>query len=278
MNERINVPPPARVEISSMGRTLDIEYQWISPERTDLPLIIFLHEGLGSVSMWRDWPASACAALGCRGLVYSRYGYGQSTPRPRDEARDVDYLHIQAHDALPALLAALNLEDERPILFGHSDGGSIALLHAAYFPGRARAIAVAAPHIFVEDITLEGIRKARDIYMSTDFPERLARHHRDGASVFDAWADIWLAPAFRSWNIEAFLDDIRCPVLAIQGVDDEYGSLEQIRGIARRVPGTRLLEIPDCGHSPQRDQPQAVIDGLRGFLADIGATSGPSTR
>jgi len=273
MNDITDTQAPALVEICSMGRKIDIEYQWITPERKGRPLIVFLHEGLGSISMWRGWPAEVCAATGCRGLVYSRHGYGQSTPFTDDEQRLPDYLHVQAHDALPALLAALGLEDERPILFGHSDGGSIALLHAAMFPGRVRAIAVAAPHIFIEDITVEGIRKARDVYLSTDFPERLARHHRNGESVFWSWADIWLMPAFRSWNIEAFLDGIQCPVLAIQGIDDEYGSLEQIRGIARRVPDTRLLEIPDCGHSPHRDQPQALIEGLRDFLIEIGASA-----
>lgn len=274
MNE--TVATPSLVEISTMGKKIDIEYQWISPERTDRPLIVFLHEGLGSISMWRDWPAKVCEATGCRGLVHSRYGYGQSTTRPLDEARGVDYLHVQAHDALPALFEALGLGDEQPILFGHSDGGSIALLYAALFPDSVRAIAVAAPHIFVEDITLEGIRKARDVYQSTDFPARLARHHRDGESVFRAWVDVWLTPAFRDWNIEAFLEDIRCPVLAMQGVDDEYGTLEQIRGIERRVPGTRLLEIPSCGHSPHRDQPQAVIEALREFLSDIGVDAEPA--
>ena len=262
---------PLRVEIESMGRTLEIEYQWLLPALSDRPLLIFLHEGLGSISMWRDWPAQVCAALQCRGLVYSRYGYGGSTPKPVDEVRGIDYLHVQAHDALPALLQALELQHEQPILFGHSDGGSIALLYAALFPEHVRAIAVAAPHIFVETVTLEGVRQAREAWQSSDLPPRLARHHQDAESVFRAWADTWLTPAFRNWNIEAFLDDIRCPVLAIQGVDDEYGTLEQIRGIAHRVPSTRLVEIPDCGHSPHRDQPQAVIDALREFLAEIGA-------
>ena len=257
------------VEIASMGRKIEIEYQWISPELTDSPLIVFLHEGLGSISMWRDWPSRVCAALACRGLVYSRYGYGQSTPRPMDETRDVDYLHVQAHEALPALLDKLGLADEQPILFGHSDGGSIALLYAALFPQNVSAIAVAAPHIFVENITLEGIRKAKEIYETTDFPARLGRHHRDGESVFRSWVDIWLTPAFRDWNIEAFLDDIRCPVLAIQGVDDEYGSLEQIRGIKKRAPQTELLEIPACGHSPHRDQPGILIDALREFVGKL---------
>lgn len=259
---------PGMIEIQSMGQQIDIEYQWIAPERIDSPLIIFLHEGLGSISMWRGWPARVCDALGCRGLVYSRYGYGQSTPRPLNAARGIDYLHVQAHDALPALMQALGLQDERPVLLGHSDGGTIALLYAAMFPENVRAIAVAAPHIFVEDITIDGIRKACETYQNTDFPARLARHHRDAESVFRAWTEVWLSPLFRNWNIEAFLDDIRCPILAIQGLDDEYGTLDQIRGIARRAPQTRLLEIPSCGHSPHRDQPELVIDALREFLAE----------
>lgn len=262
---------PTLIEIHSMGRAMDIEYQWISPEHSERPLIIFLHEGLGSISMWRNWPAEVCKALQCRGLVYSRYGYGRSTPRPLNEARDPDYLHIQAHDALPALFQALGLQDERPILFGHSDGATIALLYAALFPDSVRALAVAAPHIFVENLTLEGIRQARDAWQNTDLPVRLARHHHDAESVFRAWADIWLAPAFRDWNIEAFLEDIRCPVLAIQGINDEYGTMEQIQGIARRVAGTVLVEVPDCGHSPHRDQPQAVIDALKSFLEASGS-------
>lgn len=263
--------PTRMVEIASMGKKIELEYQWISPELTDRPLIVFLHEGLGSISMWRDFPSKVCNAIACRGLVYSRYGYGQSTPRPMEETRSLDYLHVQAHEALPNLLSALGLADEEPILFGHSDGGSIALLYAAMFPQSISGIAVAAPHIFVEDITLDGIRKAKEIYQTTDFPARLARHHRDGESVFRAWVDVWLTPAFKDWNIEAFLDDISCPVLAIQGVDDEYGTLEQIRGIKRHVPHTELLEIPNCGHSPHRDQPEVLIQALRDFAQRLGS-------
>lgn len=263
------------VEIPSMGKNIEIEYQWIAPELTDQPIVVFLHEGLGSVSMWRDWPSKVCTAIGCRGLIYSRYGYGQSTPRPLDEKRDIDYLHVQAHEALPLLLNALGLADEQPILYGHSDGGSIALLYAALFPQNVGAIAVAAPHIFVEDITIAGICEAKKIYETTDFPARLGRHHRDGQSVFRAWTDVWLTPAFRDWNIEAFLNDIRCPVLAIQGVDDEYGTLEQIRGIKRRVPHTELLELPACGHSPHRDQPQVVIGALQKFIEKLSIRKPP---
>ncbi len=244
-----------------------IEYQWLFPEKTECDLIVFLHEGLGSVSMWKDWPAQTCAALNMRGLVFSRYGYGRSTPRPAGEKWPVDYLHRQATDALPALFSALGMERERPILFGHSDGGSIALLYAASFPARVKAVAVAAPHIFVEDITIANIEKARQAYLETDLPAKLGRYHQDADSAFWGWNDVWLNPDFRAWNIEARLSRITCPVLAIQGEDDEYGTLEQIRGIARHAAQTRLRAIPACGHSPHRDRPQVVIDALRDFLA-----------
>lgn len=254
------------VSIRRADREIQIEYQLIANQRSDAPLIIFLHEGLGSISMWRDWPAQVCAALDCRGLVYSRYGYGQSTARQPDEPRTTDYLHQEARDDLPALLQALNLESEAPVLYGHSDGGSIALLYAAMYPDQVSAIAVAAPHIFVEDITLEGIRAAETLYRTTDLSRRLGRHHRDPDSVFHSWNATWLSPEFRHWNIEASVPDIRCPVLAIQGENDEYGTLEQIRGIQRLAPQTELCVLPDCGHSPHRDQPQTVTRHLANFI------------
>lgn len=219
--------------------------------------------------MWKDWPAQVCGAADCRGLVFSRYGYGQSTPRPIDEKRPASYLHTQAEQALPALLKALNLQHDRPILFGHSDGGSIALLYAAMYPEQVKAIAVAAPHIFVEDISIKGIAQARDIYLSTDFPQKLGRHHQDVESVFWSWNETWLEPEFRAWNIESYVSQIQCPVLAIQGENDEYGTLEQIRGIKRLASQTQLCIIPDCGHSPHRDQPEVVIQALIGFMKGL---------
>ena len=269
MSDSASGRPSPQVTIHTQGRSIEVEYQWIPAGHEQADLIVFLHEGLGSISMWRDWPARLCAATGCRGLVYSRYGYGQSTPRPQDEARGMDYLHRQAGEDLPALLKALGLEDERPILFGHSDGASIALLHAALLPGIAKAIIVAAPHIFVEEVTLAGIREAKEVYANTDLRARLARHHRDVDSVFSSWVDTWLMPRFSQWNIEALLPRIKCPVLAMQGEGDEYGTMEQIRGIARLVPQTTLLEIPDCGHTPQRDQPEVVLRAVSRFLEQL---------
>lgn len=244
------------------GAPLSIEYTWVGQAPQGAPLLVFLHEGLGSVAMWRDFPARLCDAVGARGLVYSRPGYGRSTPRAPGEQWQPDFMHRQAHEVLPALLAQLGIP--APYwLFGHSDGGSIALLHAAAFPDRVAGAVVLAPHIFVEDVSVQSIRQARVAYETTDLRQRLARYHDDPDSAFRGWNDIWLAPAFRDWNIEAALPAIRCPVLAIQGLDDEYGTLEQIRGIARRVPQAQLLELPDCGHSPHKDQPEAVIAAVR---------------
>jgi len=254
------------VALQSAQGLIDIEYQWLAPGDTEGELLVFLHEGLGCVAMWKDWPARVCAATGSRGLVFSRYGYGQSTPRADGLKRSPDYMHVEARDALPALFRALSLEHEKPVLVGHSDGGSIALLYAAMYPERVKGIAVAAPHIFVEEITLAGIRAAREVYLSTDLPQKLGRYHRDPDSVFWSWNDIWLMPEFRSWNIESYVSRIRCPILAIQGEDDEYGTLEQIRGIQRLAAQTELCILPACGHSPQRDQPAAVTAALADFI------------
>jgi len=238
-----------------------IEHAWVG-EGT--PTIVFLHEGLGSVAMWRDFPASLCAGLGMRGLVYSRPGYGKSTPRRPDERWPPDYLHRQAYEVLPGLLDRLGVVD--PVWFyGHSDGGSIALLFASRFPQRTAGAIVAAPHWFVEDVAIEGIARTRAGYEG-GLRERLARFHDDVDSAFFGWHDAWMAPAFRGWNIARELEAIRSPVLAIQGLDDEYGTLEQVRGIARHVKGAQVLEIARCGHSPHRDQPQAVIGASVEFV------------
>jgi pimeloyl-ACP methyl ester carboxylesterase len=255
-------------EIAPAGSPLRIEYQWVGRTASRAPVLVFLHEGLGSVAMWRDFPARLCEAAGLRGLVYSRPGYGRSTPRPSDERWTPRFMHEQAHEVLPALLRAVGIDAKRDELwlFGHSDGGSIALLYAAALPDALRGAIVLAPHILVEDVSVDSIRKARETYLATDLKQRLGRYHDDPDSAFWGWNDIWLDPAFRDWSIEAELDAIRCPLLAIQGLDDEYGTLEQIRGIARRVPQVQLLELADCGHSPHKDQPQAVIDAAARFI------------
>ncbi len=256
------------VDIDAGGCRLTIEHQWLGRERRGAPLMVFLHEGLGSVAMWRDFPQRLVDALGWRGLVYSRPGYGHSTPCLPDEAWAPDFMHHQARAVLPALLQALDIDtaQDRPWLFGHSDGASIALLNAAAFPSQAAGLVVLAPHIFVENVSIANIGRAREAYVGGALKDSLAKYHADPDSAFWGWNDIWLNPAFRDWTIERELATITCPLLAVQGLDDEYGTLAQIHGIAERVPQTKQLELPDCGHSPHRDQPGQVIAAARHFV------------
>jgi pimeloyl-ACP methyl ester carboxylesterase len=256
------------VEIDWAGRRVRVEHRWLGPRDAERPLLLFLHEGLGSLSLWKEFPQQLCDALGWRGLVYSRPGYGRSTPRDGEEAWGVDFLHRQAHEVLPALLAALGVDAARtPLwLFGHSDGASIALLYAAAWPERLAGAVLLAPHIMVEDLAVSSIAQAREAYLDGDLRERLAKHHDEPDSAFWGWNDIWLHPPFKAWSIESEIEAIRCPLLAVQGLDDEYGTLEQIHGIARRLPQTQLLELPDCRHSPHRDQPDALIEAVAEFI------------
>lgn len=245
---------------------LNLEYLDLPATRPEAPTILMLHEGLGCVAMWRDFPQQLAAATQCRVIAWSRAGYGQSQAWP--EARTARYMHREALEALPALLSALEIE--KPVLFGHSDGGSIALIFAGTFAQVPQAVMVMAPHEFVEEETLAGIRAAKNAWTATDWPHKLARYHADAGRVFNDWNETWLSPAFRDWNIENYLAGIRCPVLAIQGEDDEYATLRQIDVIAERVAGSELLKLPDCGHSPQRDQPAAVLRAVAGFMAKLG--------
>ena len=245
-------------------RPIEIEFAWVGVAAAEAPVMVFLHEGLGSVAMWKDFPDALCQHLNMRGLVYSRPGYGASTPRAMDERWGVDFLHKQATDILPALLRELKID--RPWLFGHSDGGSIALLFAAHFPDALAGAIVIAPHIFVEDISVDSIRVAREAYLHQGLREKLARYHDDVDSTFFGWNDIWLSPVFRSWDITPELGTIRCPLLAIQGKQDEYGTMQQIHGIRSECPQTWILEVDDCGHSPHRDQPARLISSVKDFL------------
>ena len=174
-------------------------------------------------------------------------------------------MHREALEALPALLAALRIE--RPLLVGHSDGASIALIFAGAFPNQTCGVVAMAPHEFVEEETLAGILAAKTTWTATDWPKKLARYHDDAPRVFSDWNDTWLSAAFRDWNIEEYLPQIRCPVLALQGEDDEYATMRQIDVIAEKVPGTELLKLPKCGHSPQRDQEAAVLAAISAFLS-----------
>ncbi len=243
---------------------LSLEYREVPAVRPGAPAILLLHEGLGCAALWGRFPDRLAEATGCRVVAGSRAGYGGS--QPYAAARTPRYLHREALEALPAFTGALGLH--RPILVGHSEGGSIALLHAAAFPERVLAVAVMAPHAFVQEEALAGIRKAVTAWGNTDLPARLARHHADAPRVFHDWSGTWLSPAFHPWSIEAEVAAIRCPLLVIQGEEDEYASLRHLERIAQLNPATRLLPLPACGHAPHKDQPAAVLAALQAFVAE----------
>jgi pimeloyl-ACP methyl ester carboxylesterase len=242
-----------------------LEYQRVDVGGDHRPTLVLLHEGLGSVAMWRDFPRRLAHATASRVVVYSRYGYGNSDPL--QERRDVRYMHDEALVVLPDLFDALSIV--KPILVGHSDGASIALIHA----GGARpvtGIVAMSPHVLVEDISIASITRAREAYIKkAKMRQRLARYHADVDGAFWGWNDIWLHPDFRAWNIEECLGPIECPILAIQGQDDEYGTMSQLNRIERGAPDVRLLKLEDCRHSPHRDQPEAMLEAIARFVDSI---------
>ncbi len=244
-----------------------IEYEHVEVAGRRRPTLVFLHEGLGSVAMWRDFPGRLAHATNCDALVYSRHGYGQSEPLVAPRA--VRYMHDEALVALPEFLDGLRVE--RPILVGHSDGASIALIHAGGSSRAVTGLVLMAPHVLVEDISIASIAAAKIAYETTDLRTRLARYHADVDSAFRGWNDIWLDPDFRAWNIEEYLPRVTCPVLAIQGADDEYGTMDQLARIERGIADAELVELSDCRHSPHRDQPEAVIEVVRRFVDRITA-------
>ena len=229
-------------------------------------VIVFLHEGLGSVSQWRDYPHRLCSATGCGALIYSRRGYGASSPHA--EPPGTGYLRHEALDVLPALLDRYAVE--RPILYGHSDGASIALIHAGDSGRGVRALVLEAPHVFVEPVSLAGVRAARSAFEAGALKDSLARHHADPEHTFRSWCDAWLDPAFAAWNIEPCLDRITAPALLIQGDGDRYGTLRQLDAIARGVRGScEMLVLPDCGHGPHREAPEQVLTAASRFLRKV---------
>ena len=251
--------------VRAAGRSL--AYEWVGREANSKPALVFLHEGLGSIRQWRDFPEKLSSATGCRALVYDRYGYGQSDvlAEPR---RTVRFMHDEALMALPQLLKELRVEN--PILIGHSDGASIALIHAGAGHA-ARGVVAMAPHVFIEPLCLSSIEKAAEAFENTDLSEKLGRYHRDARKTFYGWADVWLDPDFTRWDIrEEYLPRIECPVLAIQGHDDEYGTMAQLDEIARRVSGPcELLKLESCGHAPFRDQSDLVVSKASSFIEKL---------
>jgi pimeloyl-ACP methyl ester carboxylesterase len=226
------------------------------------PALVFLHEGLGSVALWRDFPARLAALTGRRALVYSRAGHGQSDV-PRED-RTPRFMHEEALDVLPELLRVAGIS-EPPVLVGHSDGGSIALIYASSHP--VSALVLLAPHVFVEDVTVASIEEARETFATTELGERMSRYHRDAERTFRLWNDIWLAPGFRSWNIEDVLAGVSAPMLLIQGNDDQYGTLAQIDAIERGVRGRVSRAVLDARHAPHLEAPEETLKAAAEFLA-----------
>lgn len=231
------------------------------------PVLVFLHEGLGSIGQWRDFPEEICVATGCPALVYDRWGYGGSDPLT--EPRRLDYLHDEALLTLPEVLEQCAID--KPIFIGHSDGGSIAIIYAGTYPQKAAGVITEAAHVFVEDITVVGIKRAVEVYESTDFKKRLGKFHADNTELmFHGWADIWLSQEFRDWNIEEYLPHITCPLLAIQGRDDEYGTPAQIEAIVGKVAGpVRGSIVENCGHIPHLQAREKVSAEMANFISAI---------
>lgn len=252
------------IEIIADGKRLEV--CWLGPGPEQAPTLVFLHEGLGCVGLWKDFPERLVAATGCGALVYSRAGYGGSDPV--DLPRPLTYMHHEAQVVLPQVLDAAGIQ--RAIMVGHSDGGSIALIHAGSVDDpRVGALVLMAPHVFNEDVCVAAIEQARHAYEQGDLRTGLAKYHGDNVDVaFRGWNDAWLDPGFLDWNLESFLPGVQAPVLLIQGVQDEYGTAAQIQAIERQVSGPVQTLWPEpCGHAAHRDQPQAVISAATQFLA-----------
>ena len=242
-----------------------LEVAWHGPRAG--PTLVLLHEGLGCVAAWREWPAVLARATGLGVLVYSRRGYGRSEPRPPPWPRT--YMHEEGQETLPALLDVAGVREA--ILVGHSDGGSIALIHASGAGERIRGVVTLAAHVFCEDVSVAAIAAARAEFLAGDLRARLAKYH--GERVEDAfwgWNGAWLDPGFRAWNLEPCLPGVVAPALVIQGEDDEYGTLAQVRAIAGGVGGRcATLLLPGCGHAPWRQRAAETTAAIAGFVASV---------
>lgn len=244
-----------------------IEYVRLQAKKANVltPTIVMLHEGLGSISMWRDFPQQVADATGCEVLVYSRHNYGNSDQLGSDYG--IDFMHKEALLTLPEVLDQLNIK--KPILFGHSDGGSISLIHAGGAQRDLSGIILMAPHVLVEEISVTSIIATKEAYLTTNLSHKLAKYHAHVDATFYRWVNIWLDPEFLHWNIEEYLAPISCPILAIQGTDDEYGTMQQIDIIGRKVKNVELLKLPRCRHSAHKDQPLAVLKAVVAFVEEI---------
>lgn len=248
-----------------------LEYQLLTPDQEKPLTLILLHEGLGCVALWKEFPRQLAELSGCQVLSYSRAGYGGSDPCPLP--RPLSFMHDEGLRVLPKILATAEIE--RAVLVGHSDGASIALIHAGGLAdSRIQGLVLMAPHVLVEELTVTSIRQASDAYASSDLRQRLSRYHGDNVDcAFLGWSQAWLDPEFLDWNLENYLPTIQVPVLLIQGQDDNYGTLRQLDTIAEKLPGgAKLTILPNCGHSPFRDQLAETLQAFAGFLQKLSAS------
>jgi pimeloyl-ACP methyl ester carboxylesterase len=280
----IGVAPPGAARCEVLGQQL--EYRWIGPRPGDAPTIIFLHEGLGCLGMWRDFPDRVASATGCGAFVYSRMGYGAS--EPVRGPRPVRFMQEEALEVLPAVIERFKLDEI--VLFGHSDGASIAVIYAGArargFGGpqgpplrssSVRALILEAPHVFVEPVCVERIARIAEEYETTRLRGRLAKYHGGNTdAMFKTWTDVWLRPEFRQWNIEEYLPSIESPVLVLQGEEDEYGTVRQVEAVLAQVRGpAKSLMLARCGHSPHSDQPDEVLEAAARFVRQTLSSDGP---
>jgi pimeloyl-ACP methyl ester carboxylesterase len=256
--------------ISILGVDLEVKHIPLDKPlafKASAPSCVFLHEGLGSVALWKDWPAQICQTLECEGWVYSRRGYGYSESifdvRGAEKLQS-NYMHREALEVLPALLAHLKIAN--PLLIGHSDGGTIALIHASQFP--VAGCVVMAPHVMMEDISIQAISHARDHFAK--LKPKLAAFHKDVDVAFWQWNDVWLSEAFRSFDIRPLLQKIQTPLMAIQGTEDPYGTMAQIDEIAVHATQTLVVKLENCGHNPHKEKPLEVIQALKYFSSSLG--------
>lgn len=261
------------IKLDILGRQLNA--RWLRHKRpaSPEPVLVLLHEALGCIAMWKDLPAVLAQLTGCDLLVYERFGHGHSAPLP-EAASGGDYLTYEAWQVLPELLRQCGIE--RPLLIGHSDGGTLALMYAARFPQQVAGVVSEAAHLFVDELSLAGIRAAKRTFKETRLLERLAKYHADPEPIFRRWTEIWLTPEFAVWSIEDLLAQIDCPLLAIQGEEDEYGTSRQVEALVAGVSGpAQALLIPECQHIPHFQAQQTFLEAVSAFVAardeDLGA-------
>jgi pimeloyl-ACP methyl ester carboxylesterase len=266
------IPEPSGIHFRNIASTR-LEILDLAARQPGLPELLLLHEGLGSVSMWRDFPAALATATGCRVVAYSRAGFGRSSPRTTPYTPR--FMHEEAFDTIPALRESLGIA--RPVLIGHSTGASMALVHGGSDRRDVAGIVAMAPLVTLEPSNLESIREAREAYATTDWRAKLARHHDDVDAVFHGWNDTWLDPAFQGWSISADVAGVRAPILAILGEDDPYSTPRQLEAVAANALLSELVELmtlPGCGHAPHRERPEVVVPAIARFVDSVSARPG----